>query len=437
MSGRQCGGGHGPPPVKDRPSVLAVPVHVQWPRRVIRSIGTGPAVAPVAAARHPFAGAQHARHGRMKILLWALAIIGVLIVFFIAQLIHLSVVLTWSDQKTRGLGYYGLPPDEREKFKKTLRLHARLLYPILRLIGGRSSFSFRTGSFTHRGVAGPRGTCSAESFAKVDEYAAKPEDIFVVTQMKCGTTWMQHVVYEVLLRGRGDIVQSGRTLYALSPWIESLKSVPIEDAPLIGEDRPSRVIKTHLPAQLCPWSEDAKYIYVARHPVSCFASCIDFVATNIGASSPALPQIEEWFCSPELMWWGTWTDHVKGWWERSRRESNVLFVHFEAMKKDLPGVVHRVADFLGIRNLGHEEIAAIVEKTGFRYMQQHKDAFEMNPPHLLQTDAELFVRGSADRHKDVPADAKQRIAEWCRREMEESDYPLAAMYPDVEAMAEG
>jgi len=41
----------------------------------------------------------------------------------------------------------------------------------------------------------------------------------------------------------------------------------------------------------------------------------------------------------------------------------------------------------------------------------------MNPPHILQTDAELFVRGTADGHKDVPADVRGRIAEWCAAEL--------------------
>jgi hypothetical protein len=64
-------------------------------------------------------------------------------------------------------------------------------------------------------------------------------------------------------------------------------------------------------------------------------------------------------------------------------------------------------------------------------MQQNKDAFEMNPPHILQTDAELFVRGTADRHKDVPEDVRQRLSAWVVDEMKDSDYPLAARYPDL------
>lgn len=366
----------------------------------------------------------------MGLLAWVGVVSGTIVLILIGQAIHLSVVLTWENEQTKGLGYYGLPPDARARFKQKLRRHARLLYPILRLIGKTSKFTFEKASFRHKGIAGPRGTCSEQSFAKADTYAARPEDIFVVTQMKCGTTWMQHVVYEILHRGKGTIVESGGTLYAVSPWIEALKSVPVEDAPLHGEEQPSRVIKTHLPASLCPWSPHARYIYVARHPVSCFASCIDFIATNIGAMAPPLPVIEAWYCS-DAMWWGSWPAHVTGWWDRAQSERNVLFVHFEEMRRDLGAVVRRVAEFLDVAPLNEQETAEIVRKCGFDYMQRHKDHFEMHPPHILATDAELFVRGTADRHRDVPAEARARVAAWTTAAMTDSGYPLSTTYPDV------
>jgi hypothetical protein len=247
---------------------------------------------------------------------------------------------------------------------------------------------------------------------------------------------MQHVVYEVLNRGNGDLVATGKAMYAIAPWIEGRKSVPMEQAPLIGKERPSHIIKTHLPAQLCPFSREAKYIYVARHPVSCFASCIDFVVTNVGGLAPATPAFEEWFTSPDLMWWGTWTDHVKGWWALAQKEPNVLFVYFEDMKKDLAGVTRRVVDFLGVTPLSEEELANVVHKCGFKYMQDHQDNFEMHPPHILQTNAELFVSGSAERHKDVPEEVRRRIAAWSVHEMASSDFPLGQKYPDVVKMAQ-
>ncbi len=366
----------------------------------------------------------------MGLLGWVAIGLGVVVLVVIVQGIYLSTVLQWEDEKTRGLGYYGLPPAERERFKRSLRLHARLLLPLLRLNAKLAKFDFRKVSFQYQGVSAPRGSCSAESFARATEYRPGREDIFVVTQMKCGTTWMQHVVYEVLLRGGGDLVASGRTLYGVCPWIEGLRSVPMAQAPIHGAERPSRIVKTHLPVQLCPSSAEARYIYVARHPVSCFASCIDFITTNVGGMAPAIGAFEEWFCSKDMMWWGTWTDHVRGWWEQSTREKNVLFLFFEDMKKDLPGVVRQVAEFLGVAPLTEGELAQVVTKCGFAYMQLHQGNFEMQPPHILQADAELFVRGTADRHKDVPAEVQRRLLAWSEEGLKSSDFPLSQKYAD-------
>ncbi|MEO6447140.1 MAG: sulfotransferase domain-containing protein [Gemmatimonadaceae bacterium] len=364
----------------------------------------------------------------MSQLFWFL---GLVVVLYVVWSVYLAMVMKWEDEETVGLGYYGRTRALRDSYKKTLRRHAFFLRPILLVNSRLSKLDFRRARILHDGVSAPSGSCSADSFAKAVTYAPGAEDVFVVTQMKCGTTWMQNVVYEVLLRGKGTLVDSGQAMYAISPWIEGRKSVTLEDAPRIGDERPSRIIKTHLPAKLCPFSADAKYIYVARHPVSCFASCIDFIDTNVGGMAPGIPAFEEWFTARELMWWGTWTDHVRGWWSLSQEQSNVLFLFFEDMKKDLPGVVRQVASFLGVAPLTEAEAAEVVRKCSFAYMQEFQDNFEMHPPHILQTNAALFVSGTADRYKHVPAEVRQRIAQWAAHELDGSDFPLAKAYPDV------
>ncbi len=364
------------------------------------------------------------------VLLWVGIALGALIAFFVVEMIYLAMIFAWEDQNTRGLAYYGRPPAEREKFKRTLRRHGLLLSPILRLLGKTSNFTFEKASFTYEGVAGPKGTCSADSFRSAHGYQTRPEDVFVATQMKSGTTWMQHVVYQVLHRGAGDLVETGTALYAVSPWLEGVKSVSLDEAPLLGSERPSRIIKTHFPASLCPFSPEAKYIYVARHPVACFASCVDFVSTNLGAFMPSISVVEKWYCTENQMWWGTWPMHVKGWWTLAQQRPNVLFIQFEDMKRDLPTQIRRVAEFLGVESLEQSEIDAIAHKCGFAYMQEHGTAFEMHPPHILETEAELFVSGASERHKDVPDEVRERIAQWCRDELAGTGV-LESLYPDV------
>ncbi len=361
--------------------------------------------------------------------MWIVVIVIAAIGFLVIEFVYLALVLKWEDEKTRGLGYYGLAPAERERFKRTLRRHAILLSPMLRLLGRFNTGALAKATFQVRGIAGPRGTCSPESFERGVSYEARADDVFVVTQMKCGTTWMQHLVYEVLRRGNGDLVDSGTALYAVSPWLEALKSVPVDDAPLVGTERPSRIIKTHFPVSLCPGGAGAKHVYVARHPVSCFASCVDFLHTNMGAFAPSLDEIEQWYCSDERMWWGSWPAHVGGWWQRSLEDDAVLFVWFEDMKRDLASVARQVAGFLGVAPLTEDELARVLTKCGFAYMQRNEEAFEMHPPHILATEARLFVKGTADRHKDVPDAVQQRIRDWCTSQLEQRKLPLEWVEP--------
>jgi len=364
-------------------------------------------------------------------LTWIAIVLGLLLAFLALEFIALVVVLVLEDQHTLGLAYYGLPPAKREGYRRRLRRQARLLAPILSLLARFSKFSFSKASFRHHGLAGPKGTCSPQSFAQAEAYQPTADDVFVATQMKCGTTWMLHLVYQVLRRGTGDLVETGSTLHAVCPWIEGRKTVSMADAPLIGAERPARIIKTHFPATHCPYSPAARYIYVARHPVSCFASCADFIVENAGRLTPSRELLEQWFCSDEQMWWGTWPVHVQGWWELSRRRDNVLFVRFEDMKRDLAGVVREVTRFLGRPPLTDAELGQVVHQCGFDYMQQHHEAFEMHPPQLLAADARLFVRGTADRYKDVPEDLRRRLLAWCSDRLAQTEFPLERYYPDL------
>jgi hypothetical protein len=356
---------------------------------------------------------------------------GVALLLALFGIAWLATVVAWGERQARGLAYFGLAREERERFRRRTRFHAAALAPVIRLMARASPFAFDKASFRYRGVAGPKGSCSPESFRAGADYRPQSSDVFVVTQMRSGTTWMQHVVYESLMRGGGDLVETGGTLGAVSPWLESVIGVPVEDSPRLGRERPSRLIKTHFPASLCPYSPDARYVYVVRHPVSCFASCVDFLVDDMGVAAPSTGAFEAWFCSDEAMWWGGWPAHVEGWWSRSRQYDNVLFVRFEDMLDDLPAVVADVVSFLEMRPLDPAEMEAVTGKTGFDYMKRHRAAFEMYPPHVLATDSSYFAKGTSDRHRDVDASMARRIEGWCREELSGGLFPLERFYPET------
>jgi aryl sulfotransferase len=253
--------------------------------------------------------------------------------------------------------------------------------------------------------------------------------VFVVTQMKCGTTWMQQIVYEIAMRGRGNLGDDdGRHIYAVSPWIEASWAVSMEDAPRLG-DRRLRLIKSHLPTKLLPIGGKGRYVYVTRHPVACFASCADFIGMLLGPLAPSRKALLDWFCS-ERMWWGPWPDHVEGWWQAARNHPNVLFLHFEEMRANLPATIDRVAAHLGVQ-LSPDERDAVVHKSEFEYMKAHEERFSMAPPSPFGETGDFLPSGRADRHADVLLPERARIIAFCRERLRGGSYPLARFYPDL------
>lgn len=364
-------------------------------------------------------------------MVWTLAIVGGLAILW--QVLHLAVVLEWSDYHTRGSRYYARSHAWRRRYKWLLRIHAALLSPIVALLSALSRPRFSQRCIRYAGVAGPAGACSAESFRRAADYAPRAEDVFVVTQMRSGTTWMQHLVYQIMTRGTGDLVGDGATLNAVSPWLESIRTVGIDEAPLVGIERRARIIKTHLPLALCPFNGQAKYIYVARHPLACFASCVDFVRNNLQGFAPGWQELARWFQFDEFMWWGTWVTHVGGWQHRAQCEANVLLVRYEDMASDLAAVAERLAAFLDVPPLTQPELAAVVQKCRLEYMRSHADVFEMHPPHLLQTVKPLFGDGRKDRARDVPTDVARQILDWCRAQCAARGVPIGRLYADLAA----
>jgi hypothetical protein len=340
---------------------------------------------------------------------------------------HLLRFRSWYARAVGDTAYFGLRSGEREARRREIARRARLPMAIAR---ARRSLRppRRMPSADYRGIGRPP-QCSAADFARAVHYRPAAEDVFVATQMKCGTTWMQQLVYEVLSRGAGDLGDEGhRHLYAVSPWIEAPWSVRIEDAPRLGAQG-RRVIKTHMPAALCPYGEQARYVYVTREPVACFASSVDFVRMLLGPLVPELPGLVDWFCS-ERMWWGPWPDHVDGWWRWSAERGNVLFVHYEEMLADLPGAVDRVAAFLDAP-LAPSERDEVVRKSGFAYMKAHENRFEMAPPTPFEVGGSFLKSGRGDRGEDVGPAERERILAFCRERLRGAAYPAARFYPQL------
>lgn len=358
-----------------------------------------------------------------------LAVIVALAVLVVAgPLAGLAAYLQWERTETGGMAYFGRPRAQRRALKERIARRSRAIVPIVEFIARLRRRSATMPAFRHAGVCGPPGVCSAATFASAAAYRPTAQDVFVATQMRCGTTWMQQLVHQIVTRGRGDL--PGGTpdhLYALSPWIEATLGIPLAKAPLAGYP-PTRIVKTHLPAALCPYAPEARYIYVARHPVSCFASIVDFNRMMLGPLLPPLERLADWYCS-DRMWWSSWPAHVAGWWAWAEERHNVLFVHYEEMKRDFASVRDRVARFLG-HELTDAEKQSIDRHCSFAYMQQNEECFEMAPPSMFSVAAGRFLaRGTEQRNDAIDPQLRERILAYCAQQLAATSYPAARFYP--------
>ncbi|XP_064484597.1 sulfotransferase ssu-1-like [Ornithodoros turicata] len=180
---------------------------------------------------------------------------------------------------------------------------------------------------------------TAPTVREVFAYKPRPDDIFIVTYPKCGTTWVQHIVFYVL--NHGVPPQDHEEFESKTPFFELKGQAAVEN--LV---RPA-AIKTHLPFDRQPYSKDAKYIYIARNPFDC---CVSFyhhvkLMPMYDFENGTFDEFFESFLSGEVDF-GDYFDHLLSWYPH-RNDPNVLFFTYEDLKKDVRGWIQKMADFLG------------------------------------------------------------------------------------------
>ncbi|CAN7995493.1 unnamed protein product [Ixodes hexagonus] len=170
-------------------------------------------------------------------------------------------------------------------------------------------------------------------------YKPRPEEIFVITYPKCGTTWTQYIVYYILNNG---VPPKDFTDFMLrTPFLELLGAEAADKMTRPG------AIKTHFPFHKQPYSKHAKYIYVARNPYDCCVSFYHHVRsapTYLLGDAP-FEDFFDMFLSGKVGY-GDFFDHVLSWYEH-RSDPNVLFLTYENLKRDTKSWVLKIADFLG------------------------------------------------------------------------------------------
>lgn len=252
---------------------------------------------------------------------------------------------------------------------------------------------------------------SLEAFLAALKYQPKPDDKFVVTFPKAGTTWTQQIGY-LILHG-GVPPSSPKDFNDFSPFLD------IFGISTLDKENPTQFIKTHLPYNLVPKSPQARYLYVCRNPkdvcVSLFYHTRRFLCYEFADG-----QFEDFF---DIFMNGETDDgdyfeHVLSWYEH-RNDPNVMFINYEDMKAEPKSSILKIAEFMGKKHYkvlvkDNKMLDKVVECSGIDFMKvTAKDVFENLFPGLASDAHAPFIR------KGIVGDWKEHFSPEMSTRMEE------------------
>lgn len=255
-------------------------------------------------------------------------------------------------------------------------------------------------------------------------YHPRATDVVIATYPKCGTTGMQRIVDLLVFQ-----TPQPRPVMEISAWIDRRFAEPIEAAlARIEAQDHRRFLKSHLPFDGLPIFEEAKYIHVARDGRDACMSWhnhalglkrqrlagldrIGLEDDSLGRPFPSVladpaQHFHRWLTegvvpgegdgSPEMSFFHC----EQSWWD-ARDRPNVLLVHYNDLKADLPGEMQRVADFLEI-SVASEIWPVLVEAAGFEAMRRDGETLMGNRATVFQGGSgRFFHKGTNERWRGV------------------------------------
>ncbi|HEX2527996.1 MAG TPA: sulfotransferase domain-containing protein [Geminicoccus sp.] len=263
-----------------------------------------------------------------------------------------------------------------------------------------------------------------------DEFAFRDDDIVIATYAKSGTTWVQQIVAQLLFQGSAEVEVAN-----ISSWLDL--RVPPRDIklPAVMAQPHRRFLKTHLPVDALVYSPQAKYLYIGRDGRDVVWSLFNHHANandlwyqvlnetpgRVGPPIDRPPQdvrryFTEWLDGDGHPFWPFW-ENIRSWWE-IRHLPNLLMLHYNDLKADMPGQIRRISAFLDIP-IDEERWPAILQHCSFDFMKANGDKTVPGRGMFWDGGSRTFVhKGTNGRWRDMlsPA-ASQRYEETARREL--------------------
>ncbi|XP_046390346.1 sulfotransferase 1C4-like isoform X1 [Ischnura elegans] len=224
----------------------------------------------------------------------------------------------------------------------------------------------------------------------------RPDDVWVITFPRSGTTWTQELVWllnndldyeralkeklidrfpllELSVLSRNEILDNLKEKSKSDPErqkeLEKLFSPGYEMASRL---KSPRHFKSHMPLSLLPPKllDTCKVIYVARNPKDVAVSYFHFNKLQRDFDDDVTFEKYWDLFQKGLIHWSPYWSHVEEAWQ-ARNHKNMQLIFYEEMKQDLPGVIRKVAEFLG-KTITKDQVEKLVNHSNI-------DNFRTNP----------------------------------------------------------
>lgn len=239
-----------------------------------------------------------------------------------------------------------------------------------------------------------------------DLYVARPDDVYVVTPPKCGTTWMQTIV-ALLFSGDPEVKPE---LSVKMPWIDIRIREMDEVAGRLDAMPHRRSVKSHTPMDGVPYGDEGQYLLVYRHPLDAHFSYRKHVR-NIPVNGFELfyPENED----NEVIFRRFLDGGAEGYDMDAmplahilhhytcalalNDRPNVSLFHYADMCRDLAGTFEKVAKLLDISHPA-KVMSALVHAATFNNMKTHAARFAPSGGKgFMKSDSDFFHSGTSGK----------------------------------------